>query len=138
MMPSNDSSDTTPAPSAATGRSIGNLLREARKASGLSIADISEETKIGKRFLEFIEQDAFHRLPGGIFNRAFLRSYAREVGVPEDDVVRLYNAVAKDKTKAQHSGNPAAKREQATILLLAVIAFSLLLTAWYLWGHFSS
>jgi len=138
MMPSNDSSDTTPAPRAETGRSLGGLLREARKASGLSIADISEETKIGRRFLEFIEQDAFQRLPGGLFNRAFIRSYAREVGFPENEAVRLYDAAAENETKAQPAGNPAVRREQATILLLAVIALALFLAAWYLWGHFSS
>jgi len=60
---------------------IGDILREAREEQGLSLDDIQETTKIQKRYLVAIEQDAFHALPGRFYARAFIKEYAQAVGL---------------------------------------------------------
>lgn len=60
---------------------IGDKLRSAREAKGLSIADIEKATKIQSRYLEAIEQNDFDKLPGDFYVRAFIRQYAQIVGL---------------------------------------------------------
>lgn len=54
---------------------------------GIALQEISDATKIGKRMLDAIETERFERLPGGVFNRAFVRQYARYLGLDEEHVV---------------------------------------------------
>jgi cytoskeleton protein RodZ len=69
---------------------LGEELRNRREQRGVSLAEISEATRIGTRFLKAIETDNFAILPGGIFNRSFIRAFAKHVGMNEDDAVGLY------------------------------------------------
>jgi cytoskeleton protein RodZ len=71
---------------------IGGDLRQARLARKRSIEDISRATKITPTQLRAIENDAFARLPGGLFTRGFLRAYAREVGLDPEEMVERYRA----------------------------------------------
>lgn len=69
---------------------LGEELRNRREERGISLAEISEATRIGTRFLKAIETDNFSTLPGGIFTRSFIRAYAKHVGVDEDEAIGLY------------------------------------------------
>ena len=69
---------------------LGEELRQKREQRGISLAEISEATRIGTRFLKAIETDNFSILPGGIFTRSFIRAYAKHVGMNEDDAIGLY------------------------------------------------
>lgn len=60
---------------------IGEKLRTAREAMGLSIADVEKTTKIQARYLNAIENDDFDKLPGDFYTRAFIRQYAQVVGL---------------------------------------------------------
>lgn len=70
---------------------LGEELRRKREERGITLADISESTRIGTRFLKAIETDNFSILPGGIYTRNFIRSYAEQVGMDEDEAIALYN-----------------------------------------------
>jgi cytoskeleton protein RodZ len=69
---------------------FGMRLKEQREKRGITLDQISQSTKIGHRFLEALEEDHFERLPGGIFNKGFVRAYARCVGMDEEQVVADY------------------------------------------------
>lgn len=69
---------------------LGEELRQRREQRGVSLAEISEATRIGTRFLKAIETDNFSILPGGIFTRSFIRAYAKYVGMNEDEAIALY------------------------------------------------
>jgi len=71
---------------------IGGELRRARKARSRSIEGISAVTKISVPVLRAIENNAFERVPGGLFTRGFLRAYAREVGLNAEAIVQQYRA----------------------------------------------
>src|SRR5215212_9058012 len=63
---------------------FGAKLREARERRGLSLRQVANATKISIGALEALERNDVSRLPGGIFSRAFVRSYAVEVGLDPD------------------------------------------------------
>jgi cytoskeletal protein RodZ len=70
--------------------SIGEELRSARIARGMTIEQLSAVTKISPRILRAIDVDDLRSVPGGVFVRGFLRMYAREVGRDADDIVQRY------------------------------------------------
>jgi len=69
---------------------LGQQLKQFREEKGVSLHEISESTHIGIRFLQAIENDAYDILPGGVFNRAFVRKFAKAVGFDEEQAVNLY------------------------------------------------
>jgi cytoskeleton protein RodZ len=69
---------------------FGQKLRAARERRGVSLRDISERTKFSVSAIEAIERNDASRLPGGIFARAFVRSYAAEVGLDPEATVREF------------------------------------------------
>ena len=71
---------------------VGTELRRARTARRLSLAEISQRTKINQTLLRAIEENRFDRVPGGLFARGYLRAYAREVQLDPEDIVERYRA----------------------------------------------
>jgi cytoskeleton protein RodZ len=69
---------------------FGDKLRQARERRGLSVRQIADRTKIGAATLEALERNDVRRLPGGIFSRGFVKSYAEEVGLDPDETVREF------------------------------------------------
>ena len=70
--------------------SLGVYLRAERERRGLTLKAISESTKVSLPLLEGLESDDISRWPGGIFRRAFVRSYAEAVGLDPDVVFRRF------------------------------------------------
>ena len=70
---------------------IGEKLRKAREAKGLSISDIEKTTKIQSRYLEAIENNEFDKLPGDFYVRAFIRQYAQIVGLDGKELLNEYS-----------------------------------------------
>jgi cytoskeleton protein RodZ len=71
---------------------FGARMRHAREQRGVSLRQIAEATKISVSALEALERNDISRLPGGIFSRAFVRSYAAEIGVDPEQTVREFLA----------------------------------------------
>ena len=69
---------------------LGNCLREARDAKGLTIEDIQEITKIQKRYLLAIEKGNYDIIPGKFYVRAFIKQYAEAVGLEPDMLFEEY------------------------------------------------
>jgi len=59
----------------------GDDLRRIREARGISLRHVATVTKIGVRFLEYVEEDRFDFLPAPVYLRGFLQAYARLVGI---------------------------------------------------------
>ena len=69
---------------------FGGKLRLARERRGTSLQQISAATKISIAALEALERNDISKLPGGIFSRSFVRSYAQEVGLDPDETVHEF------------------------------------------------
>ncbi len=76
---------------------IGEQLRLKREERGIPLREISDETHISMHYLEAIESDDYKRLPGGIFNRSFVKAYARCIGYDEKEAVEGYSRYMREK-----------------------------------------
>jgi cytoskeleton protein RodZ len=86
-----------------TSSGFGATLREARERRGVSLRDIANATKISVGFLEALERNDIARLPGGIFSRSFVRSYAIEVGLdPDRTILEFIAQFPNDSVTAGH------------------------------------
>ncbi len=68
---------------------IGERLRNAREARGLSLDEIEAATRIRRRFLEALEAEAFDQLPGTAYAKGFLRTYASYLGLRAEDLAGI-------------------------------------------------
>jgi len=76
---------------------IGEQLRIAREERGISLREISDQTRISVHYLESIEVNDYKNLPGGIFNRSFVKAYARSVGYDEKVAVEAYTRYMREQ-----------------------------------------
>lgn len=121
--------------------SFGENLRREREMRGVTLQEISAATKISVRFLKSIENEDFSRLPGGIFNRSFVRAYARYLGLDEDPLLEEYQLAARagaDVDLSQFSPPRSYSRPERYsrhALWAVVIAVGLLAIGLTLWRH---
>src|SRR5438552_19182229 len=87
---------------------FGGRLREARERRGISLRQIANATKISVAVLEALERNDVSRLPGGIFGRAFVRSYAVEVGL--DPARTIQEFIAQFPYDSIVAGNAAVQQ----------------------------
>lgn len=81
---------------------LGEKLRQAREERGISISEVAEQTRISSLYLKSIEDDNYKPLPGGIFNKGFVRSYAKYVGLDEQEALQDYaRLIAKNEDVAE-------------------------------------
>jgi cytoskeletal protein RodZ len=71
---------------------LGNRLKEARLAKGLSLDDLQSMTKIQKRYLVGIEEGNYDSMPGNFYVRAFIKQYAEAVQIDPDEIFETYKS----------------------------------------------
>jgi cytoskeletal protein RodZ len=114
---------------------FGMKMRRLREEKGVSLRQIADATKISVRALEALERNEISRLPGGIFSRAFVRSYAVEVGLDPEQTVREFMVqFPHDSVTAgsPHAPQPPfdldeSDRRGSRVTIAAVVALSLLI-----------
>jgi cytoskeletal protein RodZ len=119
---------------------FGEHLRREREMRGVSLEEISASTRISIRFLQAIENEELSKLPGGIFTRSFVRTYARYLGLDEERVLADCQLAGKQKpevdirriTTSQTRPNGAAAR---TRIIGLVVAIALLAGGYALFRH---
>lgn len=120
--------------------SIGDQLRLAREGRGIQLRDICEQTRISVHYLEAIETNDYKRLPGGVFNRSFIKAYARCVGYDEREAIEGYMRYLREhgestddvSTTPMHSKvytETPATRSPILTVVLAVLMLALLTAA---------
>lgn len=70
--------------------SFGETLKRERELRQISLREIAEATKINLRYLDALERDDFRHLPGGVFNKGFVRAYAQFIGIDPESMVTAY------------------------------------------------
>ena len=81
---------------------FGDRLRREREMRGITLDEITESTKISRRHLEALEKEHFDQLPGGVFNKGFVRAYARFLGIDEDQAVADYSAASNEQPEPEN------------------------------------
>lgn len=82
--------------------SFGETLKRERELRQISLREIAEATKINLRYLEALERDDFRHLPGGVFNKGFVRAFAQFIGIDADAMVTAYL----DEERSQEARSP--------------------------------
>lgn len=115
--------------------SFGEQLRLAREARGVTLRQISDQTRISIRYLEAIESDDYKRLPGGIFNRSFIKAYAKQIGYDEKEAVEGYLRTAREQGEPEevsttpyksHVYTDGGTRSPLITLLLTILILAIL------------
>jgi cytoskeletal protein RodZ len=108
---------------------LGELLRSAREAKGVSLEQAEEATRVRRQYLEALEAEDFGTLPGEVYVRGFLRNYARYLGLNPEEVLTLRGAPPEGAAPASF-GAPLEEpliRSASRQLLLRFVAILLLL-----------
>jgi len=125
---------------------FGDRMRREREMRKISLDEIATATKISTRMLKAIEDEQFDLLPGGIFNKGFIRAYAKFLGIDQEQAVADYNAAVGPEVVVDHLpqlAERAAERtrphEPATISWTLIVVLVLILafgyTGWTLYSR---
>lgn len=114
---------------------FGSTFKKARESKGLTLAQIADETRISTRFLVAIESEEFNLLPGGIFNRGFIKTYAARLGLDVDATIEEYERVKKaQEPEPQQPVQPEVPREKSPKALypIAIAALAVAIIVFYM------
>lgn len=93
---------------------LGEKLRQAREERGISLSEVAEQTRISSLYLESIEHDDYRNLPGGIFNKGFVKTFAKYVGLDEQEALGDYTRLIAGTEVAQEAELKLYKPEVLT------------------------
>lgn len=117
--------------------SFGEEIKRERELREISLREISESTKISLRYLEALERNDFESLPGGVFNRGFVRAYSQFIGIDPDKMVDAYMLQEKSQG-GDRTGDQQRHTESSTDgrkwIWVAVVAGLLVAGAAAYWG----
>ncbi len=113
---------------------FGATFKKARDSRGISLDQIARETRISTRFLAAIENEEFHLLPGGVFNRGFIRTFAEKVGLDPDQAVLDYQRLADVPESRESAGISSEGRAKDgwSYYPVAIGALALLIAVFYI------
>jgi cytoskeleton protein RodZ len=126
--------------------SFGARLKREREQRKVTLEEIALSTKIGTRFLRALEEEHFDQLPGGIFNKGFVRAYARHLGMDEGQAISDYlvaSGAGPPEKNPEEVREPELQPEEAnqvaTRIPWGILAVALLLVAlgFAAWGYYS-
>lgn len=108
--------------------SVGSWLRQARQQQGLTLDNVARSTRISHHQLESLEQGRYEELPGEVYARGFVRSYARAVGLDDNAALVQFSSERRSRTTTLHPAkNSVTKKSRPVGLLVACSVFLLLL-----------
>ncbi|HXW57249.1 MAG TPA: RodZ domain-containing protein [Candidatus Cybelea sp.] len=113
---------------------FGEHLRRERELRGVSLEEISSATRISTRFLEAIENGHWDQLPGGAFNRGFIRSASRYLGLNEESMVAEYSLEVRNGSPQLVPHGSAAIPRAWKGIVTAVLATAFLMAGGWLGG----
>jgi len=114
---------------------FGESLKREREMRGVTLEEISAATRIATRFLKAIENEEWDQLPGGVFNRGFVRAVARYLGLDEESIVAEYTLVVGDRPSVPvwTGSPPAVAPDQPWLawIIATVVVLVLLAGSWF-------
>jgi cytoskeletal protein RodZ len=93
---------------------FGDKFRKERERRDIKLEDVSNSTKIASRMLRAIEEERFDQLPGGVFNKGFIRAYAKYLGLDEEETITGYVAALNLFNSQQWDAEKPAPQPSAT------------------------
>ena len=94
---------------------IGKYLKRVRETCGYSLEDVAGITRINLRYLEAIEEDDFAKIPGETFSHGFIRSFARCIGISDEEISRKIRETLKTEPQAVNTQNQDDMAERSAV-----------------------
>jgi len=123
---------------------FGERLKRERELREVTLQEITSATRIGTRFLEALENEDWEKLPGGVFNRGFVRSIARYLGLDEEDLLSEYDLAHKPQISSpeerpeERIPSPPRWLPVAIGLGILVLLAGLIAGGVYTWRYFAA
>jgi cytoskeletal protein RodZ len=119
---------------------FGERLKREREMRGVSLDEVSVATRIKPQYLAALENEQWSQLPGGVFNRGFIRTIARFLGMDEETILAEYARATKDL----HTPPPTVRldnfettdRRWMAVVALALFILVLGLAAFIAYRHY--
>lgn len=92
---------------------FGSYLKHERELRGVPLEEISATTKIHIRFLQALEDNQFDKLPGEVFVKGYIRSFAKAIGFNEDEMLNAYDDTA-GKRASTNGKNKSVQAEDTS------------------------
>ncbi|WP_113907179.1 RodZ domain-containing protein [Aliidiomarina celeris] len=117
----------------------GDLLREARQARGISTDQVATQLRLRKQLIEELEENKFDPKVAGTFTRGYLRSYAKYLELPEQQVLDAYYALGLEEPRKESMQSFSRKKSKQTQdsrlmiitwIIVVVLVASAILFAW--------
>lgn len=121
--------------------SVGEFFRQVRETKGLTLDEVAIKTRIHPEYLKALEESNFARLPEQVFAKGFVRSYARSLGLDEEDAMRRFTISAgtfynkheeRERLRQQHEEDERKRKANRKVVIaaagVAVLGLVLLLT----------
>jgi len=117
---------------------FGERLKRERELREVTLEEITSATRIGPRFLEALENEDWEKLPGGVFNRGFVRSVARYLGLDEEGFLAEYDLAhgTQPASVVNHRDDPIPPAPK-WIPIALVLGIAALLAGLYFGGRFA-
>jgi cytoskeleton protein RodZ len=123
---------------------FGERLKREREMREVTLQEITSATRIGPRFLEALENEEWEKLPGGVFNRGFVRSIARYLGLDEEVLLGEYDlahgaqVAANEQPEQKQKVEPPTRWKPVVALLVTfLILAAIVVGAIFAWKHFA-
>jgi len=115
---------------------FGERLKREREMREVSLDEITVATRIGTRFLGALENQEWEKLPGGVFNRGFVRAIARFLGLDEEDLLAEYDVAYAERADARPAPPPPQRTAAFASRLFPALAVILVLVGLVVGGYF--
>ena len=96
---------------------FGSYLKRERESRGVPLEEISGATKIHIRFLKALEENSFDQLPGEVFIKGYIRSYANIIGSDVEEILNIYEESVRLKNQENLPQEKSSFNTQAKTLL---------------------
>jgi cytoskeletal protein RodZ len=115
---------------------FGSYLKNERKLRGVSLEEISATTKINIRFLQALENNQLDELPGEVFVKGYIRSYAKTIGSDEDEMLNAYDDTVEklSSTNGENKNSQADNKPSTAKKFIIGSVLAILLIAGVGWG----
>jgi cytoskeletal protein RodZ len=119
---------------------FGERLKREREMRGVSLDEVSVATRIKPQYLSALENEQWSQLPGGVFNRGFIRTIARFLGMDEETILAEYALATKDLQMAPVSVRldsfESTDRRWMAVVALVLFMLALGVAAFIAYRHY--
>ena len=115
--------------------SVGRVVKSAREGKNLSVDEVARATRIRKEFLVAIEEERFEALPGDVFARGFVKSYADFLGLDGKQIALRASEHLRPGTLPPPAGVTAKHGGGAARVLFLTLVMGVAAAVWYIQKH---